>query len=80
MQSVAERAGGQENISKGFAPGTSALALGDLVRLNGIPGYRVVSKFFRSHIVFMTSRNEGVCHRGTIPGCPRYKDRAVEPG
>jgi len=44
---------------------TYALALGDLVRLRGILGWRVVSEFFGPDIVFAhVQGTEQVCHRG----------------
>ena len=44
---------------------TYALALGDLVRLRGILGWRVISEFFGPDIVFAhVQGTEQVCHRG----------------
>jgi hypothetical protein len=79
--SVTVGVGSPENISNGVARGTAALAPGDLVRLHGILGCLVVSKFFRPHIVFTDVQGtEQVCHRRNHSRRPRYiEDRTVDP-
>src|SRR5580704_5144306 len=51
-------------LSKGIAPGTSALAPGNLIRPYRILGCHVVSKFLRAHIVIANVQGaEQVGHR-----------------
>jgi hypothetical protein len=77
-----ERKVARENLSNGVTPGTSALALGDLVRLHGILGCLVVSKFFCPHIVFTDVQGtEQVGHSCDHSRRARdIEDRSVESG
>jgi hypothetical protein len=55
----------RDNISNGVVPGTSALALGSLIRPHEILGDLVVPKFFRPDIVIADVQGtEQVGHRG----------------